>query len=81
VDIVPCVVEQRSLYESYVKCGSVRKWRKFRRKFPGKIVPRTRGIHKLIKKFRSTGSLLDWNPARKRTVLTEEKLNAIESTK
>jgi hypothetical protein len=36
------------------------------------------GIHECIKKVRSTGSLLDKNPARKCCVLTEEKLDDIE---
>jgi hypothetical protein len=43
-------------------------------KFPRNTVPSTRDIHELIKKVRSTGSLLD-NPARKCCVLIEEKVH------
>jgi hypothetical protein len=77
--MVRYTVEQRVfLYDSYVKCGSARRCRrKFCRKYPGNTVPSTRGIHKLIDKVRSTGSLLDKKPARKRRVLTEEKLDEI----
>jgi hypothetical protein len=53
-------------YESYVKFGSARKCRrKFRRNFPGITVASTAGIHELIKKVRSAGSLLDKKPANK----------------
>jgi hypothetical protein len=44
----------------------------FINKFPGNTVPSTRGVQKLIKKVRSTGSLLDKKPARKCHVLTKE---------
>jgi hypothetical protein len=58
-----------------VKYGSARKCRrKFCHKFLRNTVPSTRGIHELIKKIRSTGSLLDKKPARECYVLTEERL-------
>jgi hypothetical protein len=48
-----------------VKCGSeIKCQRKFRLKHPGNTVPSRRGIHELIKKVRSTGSLLDKKSAR-----------------
>jgi hypothetical protein len=53
-------------YESARKC-----LRKFQRKFPGEPV-RSRQIHYLVNKLKTTGSLPDKNPDRKRTVLTEE---------
>jgi hypothetical protein len=71
-------VEQHvHLYESHVKYGYARKcWRKFHHKFP--TVPSTTGIHELINKVRSTGSLLDKKPAEKKSrVLAEEKLDEI----
>lgn len=53
------------LYKSYVKCGSAGKcWRTFHCKFPGKTVQSTTGMHELIMKVRSTGLLLDKEPAR-----------------
>jgi hypothetical protein len=66
VDMVPYTVGQRVfLYEPYVKCCSARKCRrKIRRKFPGITVPSTTGIHKLINKVWSTGSLLDKKPSK-----------------
>jgi hypothetical protein len=42
--------------------------------FPGITVPSTTDIHKLKNKVRSTESLLDKKPVKKRRVLTEEKL-------
>jgi hypothetical protein len=50
--------------------------RKFRPKFPGITVPSTTGIHELIKKVTSTGSVLDKGPAKK-VVVTEENLSEI----
>jgi hypothetical protein len=68
VDLVRYTVEQRVfLCESYVKCDSARKCRrKFRRSFTRITVPSTTDIHKLINKVRSTGSLLDKKPAKKK---------------
>jgi hypothetical protein len=80
--MVRYAVEQRVfLYESYVKCGSGRKCRrKFPCKFPGITVPSTSDIHELSNKVRSTGSLLDKKPAKKKyRVLTEEKLVEIRA--
>jgi hypothetical protein len=79
--MVRYAVEQRVfLYDSYVKCGSARKCRrKFCRKFPGVTIPSTTGIHKLIYKVRSTGSVLDKKPAKKCRVLTKEKLDEIKA--
>jgi hypothetical protein len=62
------------LYESYVKCGSARNYRrKIRRKFLGHTDPSTGCIHELIKKVRSTGSLLDKKPACKNAVFLPKK--------
>jgi hypothetical protein len=72
--MVQYTVEHVSLYELYVKYGSTRKCRReFHCKFPGISVPSTTGIHKLINKVMSTGSLLDKKPAKNCRVLTEEK--------
>jgi hypothetical protein len=61
-----------------VKCGSVKKCRrKFHRKFSGNTLPSTRGIDEPIKKVRSIESLLVKKSARKRLVLTEERLDDI----
>jgi hypothetical protein len=62
-----------------VKCALARNWRKFRYKFPRITVSSTTGIHKLIKKVRSAGSLMDKKPAKKHHLLTEEKLDEIGS--
>jgi hypothetical protein len=69
------------LYESYAKCGYTRKYqRKFHCKFPGTTVPTTIGILELTNEVRSTGSLLDKKPAKKKwCVLTEEKLDEIRA--
>jgi hypothetical protein len=79
MDVVQYTVEQHAfLYESYVKCGSARKCqRKFHRKLSGITVPSITGIHKLIKKVRSTGSLVDKKPAKKYQALTKEKQDEI----
>jgi hypothetical protein len=50
---------------NHVKFGSTRKCQRKCYIFSRNIVPRTRGIHKLIKKVRSTGSLLDKKPVTK----------------
>jgi hypothetical protein len=77
--MAPYTDEQRVfLYESYVKCGFARKCRrKFRGKFPGTAVPSTIGIHELLNKVRSTGSLPEKKPADRRRVLIEEGLDEI----
>jgi hypothetical protein len=71
--MVRYTIEQRHLLlELYAKCGSdIKCQRKFRHKFPGNTVPSTRSFHELIKKLRSTESLLDKKPARKRHVLAD----------
>jgi hypothetical protein len=78
VDIFPYTVQQLVLlYESYVKRGSARNCRgKFLRKFSGNTLPSNGGIHGLNRE-RSSGLLLHNKSARKRCVLTEEKLDEI----
>ncbi|XP_021921348.1 uncharacterized protein LOC110830569 isoform X5 [Zootermopsis nevadensis] len=66
------LVETYTKYSSYGRCR-----RKFFRHFPGVCVPSRSMIERLVKKFRSTGSVLDKKKNRKRSVLTEEKLDEI----
>jgi hypothetical protein len=55
--------------------------RKFQRighcKFPRVTVLSTTGIHKLVNRVRSTGSLLDKIPIKKGLVVTEEKFDEV----
>jgi len=39
------------------------------------FLPETQSIHHLVNKLETTGSLMNKKPARKRTVLTEQKLD------
>ena len=57
---------------SYLKCRI-----RFIRKFPGVSVPNKSTIHRLVCKVRETGAFTDKKRNRKRTVLTEEKLDDI----
>ncbi|PSN32310.1 hypothetical protein C0J52_15716, partial [Blattella germanica] len=50
---------------------------RFIRKFPGVSVPNKSTIHHLVCKVRETGAFADKKQHRKRTVLTEEKLDNI----
>jgi hypothetical protein len=72
-------IEQRVclvlLYFKYESAGKCR--RKFQCQFPGEPVPSKQSIHNLVNKLKTTGSLLDKKPDRKRTVLREEKLDNI----
>jgi hypothetical protein len=79
VDIFLCSFENRDvLYELNVKCDYARKCRrKFHRKFHGNAVPKTTGIHTLIKRVTTTGLLLDSKAAIMHSMLTEEKLDEI----
>jgi hypothetical protein len=62
-----CLVQVYFRYESPRKCG-----RKFQRRFPGKPVANRQNEHCLLK---TTASLLDKKPDRKRTELTEKTLS------
>jgi hypothetical protein len=62
------LVEKYAKYSSYRRCCH-----KFRQHFPGVNVPRKPMTEKLVKKFRTTGSVLDKKKNKKRSVLTEEK--------
>jgi hypothetical protein len=75
--MVQYTVEQRVfLYESFVKYVSARKCkRKLIVNFLGITVPSTTGIHRLIKKVRSLGSLLDKKPARNAVCFPNENCN------
>ncbi|PSN49914.1 hypothetical protein C0J52_07061 [Blattella germanica] len=57
---------------SYLKCRI-----RFIRKFRGVSVPNKSTIHRLVCKVRKTGAFADKTRNRKRTVLTEEKLDDI----
>jgi inhibitor of nuclear factor kappa-B kinase subunit alpha len=72
-------LEQRIfLYDSYVKRKSYKSCkRRFLRKYPGVRVPASSTIFKLVKKVRSTGSVLDKKYSRQNAVLTEEVLDEI----
>jgi hypothetical protein len=64
-----CLVQLYFKYESARKCR-----RKFQRKFPGEPVLSRQSFHYLLSKLKTTGSLLDKKPDRKRALLTEETL-------
>jgi hypothetical protein len=64
-----CLVQLCLKYESARKSC-----KKFQRHFPEQPVPSRQSMHYLINKLKTTGSLLDKTPDRKRTVLTEETL-------
>ena len=49
--------------------------RSFRRKFPGVITPARSTVHRLIKKFEDTGSVLDREKSGRNTILSETKLD------
>lgn len=67
------------IYESFVKSGeSYAECRRlFTEKFYGFSAPSKSTIHDLVKKLRTTGSLIDQKRERKRSVLTEDKLDEI----
>jgi hypothetical protein len=67
-----CLMQLYFKYESAGKCR-----RKFRHRFPGEPFPSRQSIHYLVSKPKTTASLLDKRPDRKRTVLTEDKLDDI----
>jgi hypothetical protein len=63
------------LVQLYFKYDSVRKCRrKFQRKCPDEQILSRQSFDYLVSKLKTTGSLLDKKPGRKRTVLTEETL-------
>ena len=66
------LIELYAKYSSYIKCR-----RKFQRKYPESDVPSKSMIERLVKKFHSTGSVLDLKKRRRRSILTEEKLDEI----
>lgn len=72
-------LEQRIfIYDNFVKCGCWRKCcRRFLRNFPEFPAPSKSMMYRLVSKVRSSGSLLDLKPKRRRRVLTEEKLGEI----
>jgi hypothetical protein len=59
-------------YEFSRKCRSI-----FRCQFPGERFPCKRSTHNIVNKLKTTGSMLDRKPDRKRNLLTEEKLDDI----
>ncbi|PSN36057.1 hypothetical protein C0J52_23075 [Blattella germanica] len=66
------------LFETYTRQRSYLKCRiRFIRKFPGVSVPNKSTINRLECKVRETGAFTDKKQNRKRTVLTEEKLDDI----
>jgi hypothetical protein len=74
--MVPYVIQQHIfLHEMYVKYNSAKMcWRKFLQEHPGSKILNTTGIHQLINKMRSTGSLLDKKP-----MMNEEKMDYLRS--
>ncbi|KAJ4433388.1 hypothetical protein ANN_15647 [Periplaneta americana] len=51
--------------------------REFQERFPGVDPPERTTVHKIVNKFKTTGSVLDKKRRRRRHVLTEEKLDDI----
>ncbi|PSN45649.1 hypothetical protein C0J52_12339 [Blattella germanica] len=66
------LLETNTRKHSYLKCRIL-----FIRKFPGVSVPNKSTIHRLVCKVCEIGAFADKKRNRKRTVLTEEKLNGI----
>ncbi|XP_067011224.2 uncharacterized protein [Anabrus simplex] len=62
-------------YFKYESASRVRD--EFVRNFPGEVPPSRTAIHNIVNKFDSTGSVENKKRKRKRTVLTEEKLDKI----
>jgi hypothetical protein len=75
--MVKYTLEQRIfLYDSHVKKKSYKSCkRRFRRRYPGVLIPASSTILRLVKKVRSTGSFLDKKCTRQNSVLTEETLD------
>ena len=71
--------ERVYMFNTYIKvrksCSKTR--RKFRIKFPNIPVPSAETIRRLAKRFKETGSMNNRKSNRKRSVLTEEKLDQI----
>lgn len=67
-----CLVQLYFEYESAGKCC-----REFWRQFPGEPLPSRQSILYPVNKLKTIASLLDKTPDRKRTVVTEEKLDDI----
>lgn len=66
------------IYDSYVRTESARAVRRlFQEEYPGVQVPNRSTIHRLVNKFRETGSVLDRKHRRPRRVLTEETLDNV----
>jgi hypothetical protein len=57
----------------------VRKCRKFQGKFQGEPVPGRHSVFYLASKLKTEGSLLEKQPDRKQSVLTEETLDDIDA--
>ena len=67
--------------DSYVQTESCREvTRLFRNRFPDIRAPHRDTAHKLVNRFRETGSVLHRKPQRTRHVLTEENLDEIGQT-
>ncbi|PSN32373.1 hypothetical protein C0J52_25571 [Blattella germanica] len=63
------------MYDSYVRTESYKELtRIFTDRFLDIDAPHRDTVHKLVNRFRETGSILDRKPQRTRHVLTEEKL-------
>ena len=72
------VTQRVFIVDTYIKKRSYKKCRsKFRTRFPGGSVPSKSTIHRLVSKFRATGSVMDKKRKRTRRVLSEETLDDI----
>jgi hypothetical protein len=66
--------------ETYIRKRTYAKCReRFIRKYPDSPVPTKSCVSKVIKKWRTTGSVLDKTRHRKKTMLTDEKLEDIHA--
>ncbi|KAJ4447010.1 hypothetical protein ANN_08998 [Periplaneta americana] len=71
--------ERVYMYNTYIKCrrSCAKTRKKFRMKFPNSPVPSAKTIRRLANKCKETGSVNNRKINRKRSVLTEEKLDEI----
>ena len=71
--------ERVYVHNTYIKIRTscAKTSRKFRIKFPNRPVPSAGTIRGLAKRFKETGSVNNLKSNRKRSVLTEEKLDEI----
>ncbi|XP_069695687.1 uncharacterized protein [Periplaneta americana] len=79
--VIRFTIEQRSfICSNFLKNKSPAQCRReFQERFPGVDPPNRRTVHKIVHKFKTTGSVLDKKSNRRRHILTEETLDDIGS--